>query len=133
MPVSTSERPAVGKQVRHDLERLQGVWLSVAGRRRAELLVAGNLFTFRILDGELYMGSFVVDADGEPHGMDMTIYEGPARHKGLVTRCIFQVEGDALRWCASDPGTDHRLAAFPGMDDRRYLSLVFRRERPRGT
>ena len=132
MPVSTSERPTVGKHSHHDLERLQGVWSSVAGPRRAELLVAGNLFTFRLLDGELYMGSFVVDAEEEPHGMDMTIYEGPAKHKGLVARCIFQVEGDALRWCTGEPGRHHRLAAFPAVDDRRYLSLVFRRERPRG-
>lgn len=132
MLVSTFERPSAGTLLRSDLERLQGVWTSVAGRRRAELLVAGNLFTFHLLDGELYMGSFIVDADGEPHGMSMTIYEGPTRHKGLVARCIYEVEGDALRWCASEPGADHRLASFPGLDDRRYLCLVFRRERPRG-
>lgn len=128
MPVSTYASPSAGKHTRHDLERLQGVWTSVAGRRAAQLLVAGNLFTFHLLDGELYMGSFTVDADEEPHEMRMTIYEGPTRHKGQVARCIFEVEGDALRWCATEPGTELGLTAFPGMDDRRYLSMVFRRE-----
>jgi hypothetical protein len=63
--------------------------------------------------------------------MDMWIDEGPANAKGKTTLCIFQVEGDVLRWCPARPGSGRRLAAFPRVDDARYFSLVFRQVRKR--
>ena len=108
--------------VRTDLELLRGVWTSVAGPREARLLVAGHRFTFEFADGELYMGTLAL----MPGRMDMHIEEGPA-HVGLVTRCLYSLEGGVLRWCPGKPGSDRRPAAFPSVDDPKYLSLVFRK------
>ncbi|HVS38028.1 MAG TPA: hypothetical protein VMS17_20880 [Gemmataceae bacterium] len=110
-----------------DLARLQGTWVSSAGRRVAELLVAGRLFTFRYKGGDMYMGAFWLDPSRAPRAMDMRIDEGPAMHRGKVALCIYAVDGDELHWCPTEPGTTQRLSDFPVLDDPKYLSLVFRR------
>jgi uncharacterized protein (TIGR03067 family) len=117
------------REARADLEKLQGVWGSVSGRRPAELLVAGRLYAIKFLDGEVYVGGFDLDADESPRRMVMRIEEGPARHRGRVAHCLYELEGDMLCWCASEPGAEELLTAFPCADERRYLSLVFRRQR----
>jgi hypothetical protein len=114
---------AVGTSVRTELDQLQGVWTSVAGPREARLLVAGRRFTFEFTDGELYMGTLAVTSVG----MDLTIEEGPAKFVGLVTKCLYSLDGGVLRWCPGRPGSDRRPAAFPSVDDPKYLSLVFRK------
>lgn len=114
-----------------DLEGLQGAWVSVAGRRPAQLLVAGNHYAFRFLDGEIYIGTFDVDADGRPKSMRMTIDEGPARYRGKAALCIYELGDDSLRWCPTEPGSDRRLTAFPPPEDCKHLCLIFRRDRPR--
>ena len=119
------------QQARDDLDRLQGVWASVAGRREVELLVAGNLFAVKFSDGHIYMGTFDLDPGESPKEMVMRIDEGPVKHKGKFTLCIYDLEGDSLRWCPTEPGSDDHLAAFPELDDPRYLCTVFHRQPPR--
>jgi uncharacterized protein (TIGR03067 family) len=114
-----------------DLDLLQGAWTSVAGLRSAKLLIAGDRFTFELLDGDIYMGTFFLDSEEEPKQIDMLIEAGPSKVKGLIALCIYQVEGDILRWCPTKPGADRRLRSFPGVEDERYLSLIFKRARPR--
>ena len=110
-----------------DLQRLQGTWVSVEGRREAELLVAGRLFTFRYKGGEVYMGAFWLDPGRSPRAMDMRIDEGPGKHRGRVALCVYDLDDDQLRWCPTEPGTTQRLKELPSPDDPKYLSLVFRR------
>jgi uncharacterized protein (TIGR03067 family) len=114
-----------------DLERLQGVWASVAGRRQTEILIAGNSFTVKFLDGKLYMGSFHLEAGESPRVMIMRIDEGPLKHRGKIAHCIYELHEETLRWCPTEPGSDDRLTTFPGLDDEQYLCLVFHRETPR--
>lgn len=130
MTVMTRTESKTEQQVLHDLETLQGVWISISGRREAELLFAGRHFTVRFLDGDLYMGTFTLNPGGHPKTMEMHIEEGPANHQGKVARCLYDVAADALRWCATEPGATDRLGGFPAAQDRRYLSLLFRREQP---
>jgi len=115
---------------RSALERLQGAWLAVAGRRQAEFLIAGNRIAVHFADGDVYLGSFTLDHDGRHHTMDVLVEEGPPRHKGLTARCIYEVDGDVLRWCTASPGQEHRPAAFAETDPL-HLCLVFRREHAR--
>ena len=115
--------PAAVPTVRTELDALQGVWTSVAGPREARFLIAGRRFTFEFADGELYMGTLTVTSVG----MDMTIEEGPAKFVGLVTKCLYSLDGGVLRWCPAKPGSDRRPVAFPSVDDPKYLSLVFRK------
>jgi uncharacterized protein (TIGR03067 family) len=119
------------QQHRAELAQLQGAWCSIAGRRQAELLIAGNLFTVKFHDGALYMGSLDIDLDETPHAMDMRIDEGPIKHKGRFARCIYELDGDTLRWCPGDPCTDERPSAFADEQTGDGLCLVFRREYPR--
>ena len=128
MPALSSATAA--RDTRTDLEHLQGAWVSVAGRREAELLIAGNLFAFKFLDGKIYMGTLDIDAGEQPKEMVLRIDEGPVKHKGKFALCIYELDGDTLRWCPTEPGSDERLTAFPGLDDGRYLCLVFQRQRP---
>jgi uncharacterized protein (TIGR03067 family) len=113
-----------------DLEALQGAWYSVSGRREAELLVSGHHFAFRFADGDIYMGAFDLDPATAPKLMVMRIDEGPARHRGKTALCIYELDGPLLRWCATDPGRDERLQAFPAEDHAHYLCMVFQREGP---
>jgi uncharacterized protein (TIGR03067 family) len=114
--------------VRSELEILQGAWFSSAGRREAEFLIAGDHFTIRFADGDIYMGTLDVDGTAQPAKMTMLIVEGPGKHRGKTAVCLYEQDGETLRWCASEPGRGDRLTAFPAEDDSRYLSLLFRRE-----
>jgi len=118
------------QETRADLEQLQGAWTSVSGRHPIELLVAGNLFAVKFLSGKIYMGTVDLDAGERPKEMVMRIDEGPVKHKGKFAVCIYELEGDTLRWCPTEPGSDDRLADFPNIDDGRYLCTVFQRQRP---
>ena len=132
--LNTTLAPApVRTQTKTDFDLLQGAWTTVAGLRPAKLLVAGDRFTFEFLEGDIYMGTFFLDSEEEPKQIDMLIEAGPAKVKGLIALCIYHVEGDILRWCPTKPGADRRLRSFPGVEDERYISLVFKHVRPRRT
>ena len=100
--------------------------------RRPACSIAGTRFTIEFIGGDLYMGTFklVSGQKSEPRHMDMLIEEGPPEHAGRPSLCIYQLDGGVLRWCPGRPGTTRRPAAFPDVDDPRFLSLVFRRVRP---
>ena len=130
MTTSTLTEQAAPNAVLMDLEMLQGTWVTICGRREAELLFAGHHFTVRFMDGDLYMGRFALNPHGHPKVMEMTIDEGPDHHQGKVARCLYDLAHDALRWCAPEPGVGERLGSFPAVQDKRFLSLLFRRELP---
>jgi uncharacterized protein (TIGR03067 family) len=113
-----------------DLDLLQGAWVSILGRRPARFLVAGNRFTIQFNDGEIYMGCIELDLLHQPHGMDLSIHEGPARHKNQTAPSIYELQDDRLLWCTSGPG-QKRPGEFPTQDDPNYLCLMFQREHHR--
>jgi uncharacterized protein (TIGR03067 family) len=120
--------PAAENEVLTDLERLQGAWESVAGRREAEFIFSGYLFAVRFKDGDTYLGTFRLDPQQQPRTMDMRIDEGPAHHRGKMARCIYEVADDTLRWCTGEPGAEERPKDFPMENTPKYLSLRLRRE-----
>ncbi len=123
--------PAAAAQsaIRADFDQLQGSWTAVAGPREARLLIAGHRFAFEFIGGEIYIGTFDLDAGGR---MDMHVQEGPEEHRGQVAPCIYHIEGGVLRWCPGRIGSGRQPTAFPSVDDDRYICLVFRRA-PRRT
>jgi uncharacterized protein (TIGR03067 family) len=112
---------------RSDVDRLQGAWASVNGRRRAAFLVSGNHFALHFAEGDIYMGTFELDGATRPRVMVVRIHEGPHRHKGQTAMCIFEFREDILHWCTSGPGRSAPPAAF-AEDDPGFLNLVFQRE-----
>lgn len=110
-----------------DLGRLQGAWTTVSGRRSAELLISGQHLTIHFQDGEIYMGSFTLGAAGRRTTLDVRIDEGPSRHRGLLTLCLCELQGDTLRWCNASPGNAERPLAFDEQNPH-LLCLMLRRE-----
>jgi len=110
-----------------DRERLQGAWHFVTGRRKVQLLIIGDQFTARFNNGEVYVGTIDLDPTKKPKAMDMTVTDGPERHKGQVARCIYALDGDHLVWCPNEPGAGDRPKAFPPTESQQFLCVVFRR------
>jgi uncharacterized protein (TIGR03067 family) len=128
MSTSSTSPATVDEEVFTDLERLQGAWITVSGRRQGELLIAGRLYTVK-LDGAIYMGSFSLCGGERPKAMNMWIDEAPIHHKGKIALCIYALEDDLLRWCTGEPGAEQRPTTFPSVNDPHYLYLIFERQR----
>jgi uncharacterized protein (TIGR03067 family) len=114
-----------------DRERLQGTWNFFSGIREAQMLITGDHFTVKFKNGDIYLGSFTLDPTAKPKMMDMTVSEGPEKHRGKTSLVIYELDGDHLIWCPAEPGTGNRQAAFPPDDDTRHLCIVYRREKVR--
>jgi uncharacterized protein (TIGR03067 family) len=114
-----------------DKERLQGTWNFVSGLRQAQMLISGEHFTVKFKNGDIYLGVYTLDPTTKPKMMDMTIQEGPEKHRGKTSLVIYELDGDHLIWCPAQPGTGNRLHAFPPEDDLHHLCIVFRREKKR--
>jgi hypothetical protein len=108
-------------------ESLQGAWMASSGRRQGELLIRGDRLTVHFSDGDIYMGRFTL-GDGT---MDVTIEEGPAHHKGLLALCLWEVDGDTLRWVTASPGQKDRPADFIEADPRHLLLVLTREHLPK--
>lgn len=111
-------------------ERLQGVWNYVSGPREAQLFICGDHFTMRFRNGDIYVGTYELDPTSRPKAMDLFIKEGPEHYRGKKALAIYELDGDHLIWCPSEPGKEERLRAFPPAEDREHLCLIFRREAP---
>jgi uncharacterized protein (TIGR03067 family) len=123
--------PAAVKQdaARRDLERLQGGWAFHHGKREAHLLFAGEHFTIRFKNGDIYVGTYAVDPTARPRAMDLAIREGPERFRGKTILAIYEFDGEHLLWCPAPPERGERLRAFPAADDLDHLLIIFRREK----
>lgn len=112
-----------------DNDRLQGDWHFVAGQREAQLHVAGERYTIRFRNGDVYVGTFALDPIHRPRAMDLHIHDGPEQFRGKTALAIYEFDGDHLIWCPAEPGRDERLGSFPPADDSGTLCIIFRRDR----
>lgn len=117
------------QQVKSDLDSIQGAWESVAGPRDCRLLISGQHYSFEILDGDVFIGTFDLELDESPRRMNMKVAAGPNGLQDQTARCIYHIEGDVLRWCGGKPGSKCELHSFPSVHNDCFLSLVFRRAR----
>ena len=115
--------------IHKDKQRLQGTWNFVSGIRSAQMLIAGDHFTVKFKNGDIYLGVYTLDPTAKPKMMDMTVHEGPEKHRGKTSLIIYELDGDHLIWCPAEPGTGNRLAVFPADDDLHHLCIIFRREK----
>jgi uncharacterized protein (TIGR03067 family) len=108
--------------------KLQGTWIVASGRWKCQLSFAAHHFAIRFQSGDVYLGVYTVDPTRHPGGMDMTIEEGPEHYRGLTALCLFELEGDTLRWCGNEPGHTERHPHFPTDGEGKFPTLVFRRD-----
>src|SRR5262249_891645 len=99
-----------------------------SGKREAKLLISGEHFTMHFRNGDVYVGTFSLDAAAHPRAMDMTITEGPDAHRGKTSLAIYEFDGDHLIWCPAEPGREDPLRAFPGHEDC-GLCIIFKRRK----
>jgi uncharacterized protein (TIGR03067 family) len=113
----------------YDVERkLQGTWILVSGRWQCQLFFAGHHFAVRFQNGDVYLGVYTVDPTRSPAAMDMTVEEGPDQYRGLTALCLYELDGDTLRWCANEPGSTARHPRFPAEGEGKFPTLAFRRD-----
>ena len=76
-----------------------------------------------------FVGTYKTDAKKKPKHLDMTIKEGDPKFEGKTALCIYEVDGDMLKWCANEPGKETRPEAFPDAEGERkeHLYLIFKR------
>jgi uncharacterized protein (TIGR03067 family) len=112
---------------RAERERLQGTWNFVSGSREAQLFINGEQFSVLFKNGDIYRGTIALDPVARPKRLDMTIEEGPERHRGKTARCIYALDANRLLWAAGKPGEDDAPKFFPPPEDKEHAHIVFER------
>ena len=107
--------------------KLQGTWTKEKDGKTIELTFADG--TFAISFGEKKIkGTYKTDAKKDPKHIDMTIKEGEPKFEGKTAHCIYEVNGDTLKWCANEPGKEGRPEAFPDTEgEGKTLYVIFKR------
>lgn len=113
-----------------DKKALQGTWTGSKGDKKAQLTFDGNKFMLE-LGGKSASGTFTIDPAKKPKQIDMTVIKGDDETKkfeGKTSKGIYELDGDKLKWLASEPGADDRPEAFPKEGDKtKALYLIFER------
>ncbi|AMV25667.1 hypothetical protein VT84_14815 [Gemmata sp. SH-PL17] len=119
-----------------DQEQLVGVWVltsadsemvQVSGEQlnRVKLALTGR--TYLISTDQPVSGAYIVDATRRVKAIDMDTVDGP--NKGKVTRCIYELDGNTLRICQGQAGTE-RPTEFSTKPGSGLVVLVFKRLTP---
>ena len=111
--------------------KLEGKWVAALKGQKFEMTFAKDTFVIVIPDKETIKGTYTTEPSKKPAHMDMLVKEGDAKAVGKTALCIYEVEGDTLKWCANDPSAKNspRPKEFPdkegGGPDHMYL--IFKR------
>lgn len=109
---------------------LQGTWEGDRNGKKLVLTFDKKGFTF-VMDADTVKGTFKADPKKDPKEIDMMVTdaEGPhAEFKGKTSLGIYELKGDSLRWCASEPGRDKRPTQFVDSEgDAKYMLVELKR------
>jgi len=111
-----------------DVKKLQGKWTGKDDiGNKMTLVFEKDGFTLDVggkAEGRL-KGTFKADATKKPHDMDLAITEDPyAVLKGKKMRCIWEITGDTLKWCASEPGKATPPKEFSDKGDQLFVRFT---------
>jgi uncharacterized protein (TIGR03067 family) len=106
---------AVAGDAKDDTAKLQGKWAVEKDGKKLELTFTKNDFTINF-GGKEFKGTFKIDPKKKPKELDMTIKEGDEKFKDKTALCIYEFEGDSLKWCANEPGKTDRPKEFPAKE-----------------
>ena len=80
--------------------------------RDHRMVFAGDTFRFVKGDETLIRGTFKLDPAKSPKVMEMVITEGAGADPEVPAHGIYELDGDGLKWCAAEPGTDAKPDKF---------------------
>jgi uncharacterized protein (TIGR03067 family) len=119
------------------LDPLQGTWVATggeqegnpfpeAGLKNMKLVVSGDQYTFTS-DSPEEKGVLKPDPSKSPKALDIDIKEG--EQKGQSQKAIYELDGDTLKICFTQPGNDRpsEMAAKAGS---KCVMIVFKKEKP---
>lgn len=119
-----------------DREKLAGTWKVTSAERDGQpdkrsqnaltTFQADGKFTVKFTDGTGGDGTFTLDPTKKPRAVDYTLNYGP--DKGKLHEGIYELEGDTLKICRSEPGKP-RPTEFATKTDSGHMLLVLRREK----
>jgi RNA polymerase sigma factor (sigma-70 family) len=119
------------KPPKSDQESLRGTWVAVSGEAGGKKLPAGAVKSYRIIfgNGKLTLqqagegkdGTFKLDPAAKPKTIDLTIDGGT----GLG---IYSLDGDSLKLCVTESGTENRPTEFTTKEGSRTILFVFKRQ-----
>src|SRR2546423_1867510 len=109
-------------------DKLDGTWIAEKDGKKIELRFAKGEFTADV-GGKNIKGMYKTDAKKTPKEMDVTFKDSDPKIDGKTALCIYEVDGDTLKWAAHDPTRGNpRPKEFP--DTERlggdYIFLVLK-------
>jgi uncharacterized protein (TIGR03067 family) len=120
-----------------DLESLQGNWEKVyseqiiklnPGLKKQMLVIEGDMLTSMRGDELDFKGRITLDASKNPKTLDMELAEDAHGYKtGEISKGIYLIKGDTLKWCNAAPGADDRPTDFSNNVEKNHILLVFKR------
>jgi uncharacterized protein (TIGR03067 family) len=120
-----------------EMAQLEGEWSMVSGeadgfKMPPEMVktgkrVAKNGETTISFDGQIYFkAKFTVDATKKPKAIDYAMTEGPT--KGKTHLGIYELDGDAVKFCFAAPGND-RPSTFAAKEGSQRTLSVWKRDK----
>ena len=125
--------------VKKDKEKLQGTWKAVTAQERGEtkddvedhrLIFSGDEFSVKKGDETMIKGKFKIDSSKKPKEIDMEITEARKDDfNGKSALGNYELDGDTLKWCASEPGETERPKKFSSDAENRHILATLKREK----
>jgi uncharacterized protein (TIGR03067 family) len=116
---------ATGGDAKQDAAKLEGKWVGETKGIKIEMTLTKDKFTFSFGDKATFKGTYKIDPAKKPREIDMKITDGPM-FTDKTAKAIYELNGDTLKWCGSEPGSDARPKDFKDTDDN-HLNIVFKR------
>ena len=109
---------------------LQGTWEMEKDGKKMVLTLKKNEFTV-VMGTDTVKGTFKADGKKAPKEIDMMVTEAEGRqadYKGKTSLGIYELKDDTLRWCANEPGRDHRPTEFVEVQgDAKFMLVELKR------
>ena len=129
-------RPA---QTVPDQQAIQGTWQSLTEEMRGQpspgdprdhqMIFSGN--AFRLINGDevLIRGTFTLDPGKSPKVIEMKVSEGAGGDAEAAVHGIYELNGDQLKWCSTEPGSPSGPKEFTTKGTSNVL-IVLKRPSP---
>jgi uncharacterized protein (TIGR03067 family) len=127
------------RDVPADQEAIQGTWQSLTEEMRGQpapgdprdhqMVFSGN--AFKLVDGDqmLLRGTFRLDPTRSPKVIEMKVSEGAGGDAEAPVHGIYELNGDQLKWCSTEPGSPNGPKEFKTKGTSSVL-IVLKRPTP---